>query len=79
MPSFELWLLLHYENIQAPIHRDEVMHRLRQYIQGYEKGLGGIFATTRSQLDTASAERMLWQKNSMLTPLPSRTRPLLIS
>ncbi len=54
VPSFELWLLLHYEDIQAPIHRDEVMRRLKKHIPGYEKGAGGAFATTRVQLDTAT-------------------------
>jgi hypothetical protein len=72
VPSFELWLLLHYENIQAPIHRDDVMHRLTQYIQGYEKGLGGIFATTRSQLDTASsrAHALAEKFNAYAAPEP---------
>ena len=54
VPSFELWLLLHDEDIQAPIHRDEVMRRLKQYIPGYEKGAGRAFATTRDRLDTAT-------------------------
>lgn len=53
IPSFELWLLLHYEDIQAPIHRDEVMARLTQQIPGYEKGARGTFATTRDRLETA--------------------------
>lgn len=53
VPSFELWLLLHYEDIQAPIHRDQVMARLKQHIPGYEKGAGGTFSTTRDQLETA--------------------------
>ena len=53
VPSFELWLLLHYEDVQAPLHRDEVMRRLKHHIPGYEKGAGGAFATTRGQLDTA--------------------------
>lgn len=54
VPSFELWLLLHYEDIQAPIHRDEVMQRLKQHIPGYEKGEGGAFDTTRGQLGAAT-------------------------
>lgn len=54
IPSFELWLLLHYEDIQAPIHRDEVMDRLKQHIPGYEKGAGGAFEITRSRLETAT-------------------------
>jgi len=60
VPSFELWLLLHYEDIQAPLHRDEVMRRLKQYIPGYEKGAGGAFAITRANLGIATplAERL---------------------
>lgn len=54
VPSFELWLLLHYDEIQAPIHRDEVMRRLKEYIPGYEKGMSGAFATTRDRLETAT-------------------------
>jgi len=55
VPSFELWLLLHYEDIQAPIHRDEVMRRLRGHIPNYQKGAGRAFATTSHQLETATA------------------------
>lgn len=29
IPCFELWLLLHYEDVQHPIHRDAVMARLK--------------------------------------------------
>jgi len=54
IPSFELWLLLHYEDIQAPIHRNEVMARLKHHIPGYEKGAGGAFATTCDRLETAT-------------------------
>lgn len=53
IPSFELWLLLHYEDVLAPIHRDEVMVRLKQYLPGYDKGAGGAFATTRDRLGVA--------------------------
>ncbi len=53
VPSFELWLLLHYENIEAPLHRDEVMQRLRQHIPGYEKGACHAFDITREHLDIA--------------------------
>ena len=54
IPSFELWLLLHYEDIQTPLHRDEVMARLKQHIPGYDKGTGSTFATTRDRLATAT-------------------------
>lgn len=53
VPSFELWLLLHYEDIQAPIHRDEVMQRLKRHMPGYAKGTGGAFAITRDRLEAA--------------------------
>lgn len=54
VPSFELWLLLHYEDVQHPLHRDEVMARLKGHIPGYEKGAGGAFAVTRHLVTQAS-------------------------
>lgn len=53
VPSFELWLLLHYEDIQAPLDRDDVMRRLKQYIPTYEKGASNVFANTRAGLVVA--------------------------
>jgi len=53
VPSFELWLLLHYEDIKAPIHRDEVIQRLQRYIPDYEKGAGKTFARTNKNLAVA--------------------------
>lgn len=54
IPCFELWLLLHHEDIQHPIHRDEVMARLKQHMPGYAKGAGAAFATTRALLPIAT-------------------------
>ena len=54
VPSFELWLLLHYEDIHAPVHRDEVMRRLKHHIPGYEKGASNVFANTREHLAIAT-------------------------
>jgi hypothetical protein len=56
VPCFELWLLLHYENIWSPIHRDEVMRRLKSHIPTYNKGAVGSFATTKERLQIG-AER----------------------
>lgn len=72
VPSFELWLLLHYEDIQAPIHRDEVMERLAQHIPGYEKGTGGAYATTRDRLETATqrAQELAAKFNAYAAPEP---------
>lgn len=72
IPSFELWLLLHYEDIQAPIHRDEVMERLKQHIPGYEKGVGGTFVITRDRLETAiqRAQALAAKFNAYTNPEP---------
>lgn len=72
IPSFELWLLLHYEDIQAPIHRDEVMARLKQHMLGYEKGAGGAFATTRNRLEAATQRAQLLAEkfNAYIAPEP---------
>jgi hypothetical protein len=75
IPSFELWLLLHYEDIQAPIHRDEVIARLKQHILSYEKGTGGSFATTRNRLGTATqrAQSLAAKFNAYTDPEPYTT------
>ncbi len=72
VPSFELWLLLHYEDIQAPIHRVNVMDRLKQHIPGYDKGAGGAFATTRDRLETATqrADALAAKFNAYTAPEP---------
>lgn len=53
VPCFELWLLLHYEDIQAPLNRNEVLQRLQTYIPGYEKGECKTFAATNKYLEVA--------------------------
>lgn len=72
VPSFELWLLLHYEDIQAPLPRDEVMRRLKQHIPGYEKGAGKAFATTSEHLAVATqrAERLAVRFTAHTDPQP---------
>lgn len=68
VPSFELWLLLHFENIQAPIHRDDVLRRLRSHLPHYQKGAGQAFAATRERLPTALRHAAaLSQRNNALT------------
>lgn len=52
-PSFEFWLLLHFEDVHHLIHRTEVMRRLKRHLRGYDKGYGQAFAETRSELQTA--------------------------
>lgn len=54
VPSFELWLLLHYEDIQHPLHRSEVLRRLHTHIPGYDKSSTRTFHTTRERLPLAT-------------------------
>jgi RloB-like protein len=56
VPCFEVWLLLHFEEVVAPIHRDDVYARLRAHLPGYAKGGGGHWATTK-HLRTSADER----------------------
>ena len=66
VPCFELWLLLHYEAIHAPIHRSEVMKRLKRYFPAYEKGMGGVFGNTHAHLELAiSRAEALTRKNTV--------------
>lgn len=80
VPSFELWLLLHYEDIQAPLYRDEVIQRLKQYFPGYEKGVAGTFATTREHLDIAAlrAGRLATRATAYDDPEPFTAIPELV-
>ena len=55
VPCFELWLLLHFEDVLAPLHRDEALARLRLHVAGYTKGQGSHWAVTRERLDVATA------------------------
>ena len=72
VPSFELWLLLHFENIQAPMHRDDVLRQLRLHLPHYQKGAGQVFAATRERLQTASrhAEALSQRNNALTDPEP---------
>ncbi len=72
VPSFELWLLLHFEDVHAPIHRNEVMQRLKSHIPNYEKGAGGVFAMTCSTLAEATrrAQNLAERFNADTEPEP---------
>ncbi|CBL44886.1 Hypothetical protein HDN1F_13030 [gamma proteobacterium HdN1] len=67
-----MWLLLHYEDIQHPMHRDEVMRRLKICIPNYNKGARGAFATTSGRLDiaTARAKVLVAKSNAYSDPEP---------
>ena len=59
MPSFELWLLLHFEDIQAALHRHEVMRHIKLHIPGCDKGAGNAFAITGDHL-AVPTQRAEW-------------------
>ena len=52
-PSFEFWLLLHFEDVRHLIHRNEAIRRLKLHIPNYHKGYGQAFADSKSELQTA--------------------------
>ncbi len=54
VPCFELWLLLHYEEVLAPLHREQVYARLRQHLPQYDKGQPGHFGSTKAYLHLAT-------------------------
>jgi hypothetical protein len=54
VPCFELWLLLHFEDVFAPLHRDEAVARLRLHLADYAKGQGSHWTATRARLETAT-------------------------
>ena len=72
VPSFELWLLLHFEDIQAPLHRDEVMRRLKLHITSYDKGMSNAFTITSKHLAIATqrADGLATRFNARTDPEP---------
>jgi RloB-like protein len=55
VPCFELWLLLHFEDVHAPIHREDVFGRLKTHLPAYDKGQGGHWAATKDHLEIATS------------------------
>ena len=54
VPSFEFWILLHFENVQAFLHRDTVLARVKTHVNGYEKGNRDIYTKTAQYIPTAT-------------------------
>lgn len=53
IPCFELWLLLHFEDVTREVARDEIYRRLKGHVHNYAKGKEGIFASTRPHIEQA--------------------------
>jgi hypothetical protein len=55
VPCFELWLLLHFQDVLAFNHRTEIVAKLRARIANYAKGATGIYALTEQTFGAAQA------------------------
>jgi len=53
VPCFELWLLLHFEDVRTPLTANEALSRLTAYLPGYSKASGDHWAETRDRLPDA--------------------------
>jgi len=65
---FELWLLLHFVEILAPIDRAAALTRLKQYFPGYEKGNRGTYAATSAHLELATERATALKKRFSRLP-----------
>tara|TARA_R110002126_G_scaffold10446_14_gene47590 strand:- start:2429 stop:3088 length:660 start_codon:yes stop_codon:yes gene_type:complete len=54
VPSFELWILLHYQDLWAYAHRTDIMTALRVHLPDYQKGATGLYETSSPTLSDAS-------------------------
>lgn len=57
VPCFELWILLHFQNVHAFWHRDEIIAAVSGggCLPGYHKGATGVYARTESRIAQATA------------------------
>lgn len=53
VPCFELWLLLHFVNQLAPIHRHDALVQVQHHLPGYQKANKGTYAATVDNLAVA--------------------------
>jgi RloB-like protein len=54
VPCFELWLLLHFQDVLAFADRHEVIRKLKGHYPQYDKGMAGAYAATEAKLDAAT-------------------------
>lgn len=53
IPCFELWLLLHYEDVHCYKDRTEILKCLKKHIPDYDKGKKGLFDKTSGGIPNA--------------------------
>jgi hypothetical protein len=56
VPCFELWLLLHFRDVLAPMHRHEVYAELRKpaYYPAYTKNSKAVYSDTKDRIPSAT-------------------------
>ena len=54
VPCFELWLLLHFDDVQAPLDRKDAFRRVRGHVPAYDKSYEHAYRDTQSTLATAT-------------------------
>jgi hypothetical protein len=63
VPCFELWFLLHFHHITAPMHRRDIYRLLKGYLPEYEKNATGMFERTMANLNLATQRGELLKTN----------------
>lgn len=53
VPCFELWLLLHYQDVLAFFERDVILRKLKVHIPDYAKGAQNIYSLTEGRIEGA--------------------------
>jgi hypothetical protein len=83
-PCFELWLLLHFEDIRRPMSGSDVQKRLKIHIPGYAKGSTDHYSRVRhltgeamSRADRLRAERARDESEGPYSCMPDLVRFLL--
>lgn len=84
VPNFELWLLLHFDDITRWLNRNQVISRLEVHLPGYTKGQGGHYAQTKNAYHVAykraqglTAGASAWDGNKLYTDVHYLTHRLL--
>jgi len=80
-PCFELWLILHFEVVRAPLTRQQALAKLIRYVPDYAKGSARCMDELASQLDAALANAKIANKQAELdgTENPRTDIPELIA
>lgn len=60
IPCFEVWLLMHFEEVHAnaPLHRNDVYSRLNKHLKGYQKGQKGYWDLTKDRFPVAESRAL---------------------